>query len=87
MSPGPLAYHVIWDEDKKRWLVRRENAVRARGAHTNKMDAVLQAKAIVKGKKRVQLVIHRKNGEVHKEYVRGFVSQHHKAPGKRRLKF
>lgn len=61
--------HVVYED--KQWKVRKEKARRASSAHPTKKEAIKRGRELAKESGLGQLIIHKKDGRIQKEYTYG----------------
>lgn len=67
---GRKVYHVI-PAAEGNWKVVEARAIRATSIHERKLDAINRARQLAKKGRMGQVIIHRTDGEVQKEYTYG----------------
>lgn len=64
-------YHVVPDTETGSWKVKAEGAQRASSVHRTKAEAERAARELAKNHPLGQVVIHRRDGTIQKEYTYG----------------
>ena len=67
--PERVAYHVVPADEG--WKVKREGAQKASATADTKQEAVERGRELAKSQELGQLVIHRKGGDIEKEWTYG----------------